>query len=88
LFELAVAASLKSATRRAFFDEQLGEKFAKPTLYSDSAPDAAKFGVNRLTLREILLARLDAIVHFGRPSSATSMSPMAVCGRTSPTAPR
>jgi 2-polyprenyl-6-methoxyphenol hydroxylase-like FAD-dependent oxidoreductase len=66
LFDLCVATSIKPATSVAFFDEQLVERFVKPSPYSDTAPDAGAFGVNRLTLREILMARLDGIVHFGR----------------------
>jgi 2-polyprenyl-6-methoxyphenol hydroxylase-like FAD-dependent oxidoreductase len=48
----------------AFTDEQLVPKFAKPV--PPVEPGADGFGVNRLTLREILLAGLDDAVHFGR----------------------
>lgn len=66
LFDLCVATSLRPATRMAFLDDQLGEKFAKPTGHADTGPDDAALGVNRLTLREILLARLGDAVHFGK----------------------
>jgi 2-polyprenyl-6-methoxyphenol hydroxylase-like FAD-dependent oxidoreductase len=66
LFDLCVATSLRPATRMAFLDDQLGEKFAKPTGHADTGPDDAAFGVNRLTLREILLARLGDAVRFGK----------------------
>lgn len=75
LFDLCVATSIKPATGRAFFDEQLVEKFVQPTPYSDTAPDAAAFGINRLTLREILLARLEGIVHFGKTFERHEHSP-------------
>jgi hypothetical protein len=46
-----------------FLDHQLNQKFAKPI---PPLPDDSFFGVNRLTLREILLAGLEEIVHFGK----------------------
>jgi 2-polyprenyl-6-methoxyphenol hydroxylase-like FAD-dependent oxidoreductase len=65
LFDLCVATSIRPATHLAMLDEHLAEKFAKPTGHADTAPDPAEFGVNRLTLRQILLARLTGIIHFG-----------------------
>lgn len=62
LFALAVATSIRPATRMVFLDEQLHPAFDKP-LHHDP-PGPAGFGVNRLTLREILLAGLD--VRFGK----------------------
>src|SRR5438046_5235093 len=64
LFHLCVATSIRPATRMVFTDEQLTPKFTKPI--PPSEPGVAGFGVNRLTLREILLAGLDGMVHFGR----------------------
>jgi 2-polyprenyl-6-methoxyphenol hydroxylase-like FAD-dependent oxidoreductase len=63
LFHLCVATSIKSATRMVFLDHQLNQKFAKPI---PLLPDDSFFGVNRLTLREILLAGLEDTVHFGK----------------------
>lgn len=63
LFELAVATSIRQPTRMVFTDEQLNPKFAKPI--PPAPPGAAGFGVNRLTLREILLGGLDGTVRFG-----------------------
>ncbi|KAA9377420.1 FAD-dependent monooxygenase [Microbispora cellulosiformans] len=62
LFDLCVATSLRPATRMAFLDHRLVPKFEKPI---PPLPGDRFFGVNRLTLREILLAGLDGIVHFG-----------------------
>ncbi len=62
LFALAVATSIRAATRMVFLDEQLRPKFEKPLHHDPAGPGG--FGVNRLTLREILLAGLD--VRFGR----------------------
>jgi 2-polyprenyl-6-methoxyphenol hydroxylase-like FAD-dependent oxidoreductase len=64
LFELCVATSIRQATRMIFMDEQLNPRFAKPV--PPLEPGAAGFGVNRLTLREILLAGLDGAVRFGK----------------------
>jgi len=63
LFHLCVATSIMPATRMVFLDHQLNQKFAKPI---PPLPDDSFFGVNRLTLREILLAGLEEIVHFGK----------------------
>ncbi|WP_220199964.1 FAD-dependent oxidoreductase [Ktedonospora formicarum] len=63
LFQLCVATALKSATHMVFLDHQLKQKFIKPI---PSLPDDSFFGVNRLTLREILLIGLEDIVHFGK----------------------
>ncbi|GAA2210292.1 FAD-dependent monooxygenase [Nonomuraea monospora] len=57
LYELAAATALRPATRMIFMDERLRPKFAK------DLPPTGGFGVNRLTLREILAAGLD--VRFG-----------------------
>jgi len=62
LFGLAVATSIRAATRMVFLDEQLRPGFDKPLHHEPPGP--AGFGVNRLTLREILLAGLD--VRFGK----------------------
>ncbi|NUR89361.1 MAG: NAD(P)-binding protein [Nonomuraea sp.] len=62
LYDLAVATSIRPATRMTFMDSRLVPKFSKdipPTL-----PGVDGLGVNRLTLREILLSGLD--VRFGR----------------------
>jgi len=64
LFDLAVATSLRNPTTMAFVDEQLVPKFTKPVPHVEPGVDG--FGVNRLTLREILLAGLADVVHFGR----------------------
>jgi len=63
LFQLCVATAIKSATRMVFLDHQLNQKFAKPI---PPLPEDAFFGVHRLTLREILLAGLEGMVHFGK----------------------
>ena len=65
LFQLCVATAIKTATRLVFLDQQLHVKFAKPQPQSP-IPDELGFGVNRLTLREILLAGLEDVVHFGK----------------------
>jgi 2-polyprenyl-6-methoxyphenol hydroxylase-like FAD-dependent oxidoreductase len=69
LFELCVATSLKQAARMVFLDHRLNQGFSK-FLPLPTAPDDAGFGVNRLTLREILLAGLDEGVHFGKTFTA------------------
>ena len=66
LFNLCVATSIKPAMRMVILDHQLHQTFAKPLPHSQAAPDASGFGVNRLTLREILLAGLEDAVHFGK----------------------
>ena len=63
LFSLCVATAIKSATRMVFLDHHLNQKFMKPI---PSLPGDTFFGVNRLTLREILLADLEGIVHFDK----------------------
>ena len=65
LIQLCVATAIKTATRLVFLDQQLHVKFAKP-LPQSPIPDELGFGVNRLTLREILLAGLEDVVHFGK----------------------
>src|SRR6266545_4878705 len=64
LFNLCMATSIKQATRMVFLDHQLNQKFSKPIPQIE--PGVSGFGVNRLTLREILLADLDDMVHFGK----------------------
>jgi 2-polyprenyl-6-methoxyphenol hydroxylase-like FAD-dependent oxidoreductase len=61
LFDLSVATSIRQATTLALTDHQLTPKFVKPV---PPLPVDAGFGVNRLTLREILLTGLD--VRFGK----------------------
>lgn len=63
LFQLAVATAIKPATRMVFLDHQLKQKFARPI---PPLPQDSFFGVHRLTLREILLADLEDVVHFGK----------------------
>ena len=63
LFQLCVATAIHTATRMIFLDDQLQQKFARPL---PDLPADSSFGVNRLTLREILLAELAEIVHFGK----------------------
>ncbi len=65
LFHLCVATAIKTATRLVILDQQLNQKFALPLPHSP-IPDDSGFGVNRLTLREILLADLEGVVHFGK----------------------
>jgi 2-polyprenyl-6-methoxyphenol hydroxylase-like FAD-dependent oxidoreductase len=64
LFDLCVATCIRPATRMVFTDEHLNPKFTKPIPHVEPGPSG--FGVNRLTLREILLAGLDGVVHFGK----------------------
>jgi 2-polyprenyl-6-methoxyphenol hydroxylase-like FAD-dependent oxidoreductase len=71
LFALAVATSIRAATRMVFTDERLVPKFDKPLHHAAPGPDG--FGVNRLTLREILLAGLD--VRFSRTFTHYSPAP-------------
>ncbi len=63
LFNLCVATAIKSATRMLFLDHHLNQKFMKPI---PPLPADTFFGVNRLTLREILFADLEEIVHFDK----------------------
>ncbi|GAA4596885.1 FAD-dependent monooxygenase [Planotetraspora phitsanulokensis] len=63
LFELCVATAILPATRMAFLDHLLNPKFEKPV---PLLPHDVFFGVNRLTLREILLSGLDDVRHFGK----------------------
>jgi 2-polyprenyl-6-methoxyphenol hydroxylase-like FAD-dependent oxidoreductase len=64
LYALAVATSIRAATRMVFLDAQLRPSFSKPLPAVD--PAAGGFGVNRLTLREILLVGLGDRVRFGQ----------------------
>jgi 2-polyprenyl-6-methoxyphenol hydroxylase-like FAD-dependent oxidoreductase len=66
LFALCLATSIKPALRMVALDHQLHQTFARPLPHPHAGPDPASFGVNRLTLREILLAGLDGRVHFGK----------------------
>jgi 2-polyprenyl-6-methoxyphenol hydroxylase-like FAD-dependent oxidoreductase len=59
LFALCEATAIRPATRMVFMDEQLRPKFDKPI-----PPSPGGFGVNRRTLREILLAGVD--IRFGK----------------------
>ena len=61
LFDLCVATSIRQATRMVFLDRHLAPRFSKPI-----PPGGDGFGVNRLTLREILLAGLGERVRFGK----------------------
>jgi len=68
LFQLFVATSGKPATGHfATYDSQLREVDSRPLhqIVAD-APFLLSTEVNRLTLREVLLAGLDDIVHFGK----------------------
>jgi 2-polyprenyl-6-methoxyphenol hydroxylase-like FAD-dependent oxidoreductase len=71
LFALAVATSIRAATRMVFLDEQLRPKFDKPLHHDPPGPGG--FGVSRLTLREILLTGLD--VRFGKTFTRYSPAP-------------
>lgn len=65
LFKLCVATAIRTATRLVVLDQQLNLKFARP-LSHPAIPDETGFGVNRLTLREILLAGMEDHVYFGK----------------------
>lgn len=71
LFDLAVATSVRVTTRMVVLDEHLRPKIDKPLHHDPPGPGG--FGVNRLTLREILLAGAD--VRFGK--TFTHYSPAA-----------
>jgi 2-polyprenyl-6-methoxyphenol hydroxylase-like FAD-dependent oxidoreductase len=60
LYDLCVATSIAPATRMVFMDHQLNVAKAWPIAHGGRG-----FGVNRLTLREILLTGLDDVVRFG-----------------------
>jgi 2-polyprenyl-6-methoxyphenol hydroxylase-like FAD-dependent oxidoreductase len=62
LFDLVTATAIETATRMVFLDHELNQKFARPI---PPLPEDSFFGVNRLTLREILLAGLEGVVRFG-----------------------
>ncbi|MDP4511604.1 FAD-dependent oxidoreductase [Nonomuraea turcica] len=59
LFELAVATSIRPATRMIFMETDLRPKFSR------DIPEGDGLGVNRLTLREILMTGLEDCVRFG-----------------------
>ncbi|MEQ4718092.1 NAD(P)/FAD-dependent oxidoreductase [Nonomuraea sp. B19D2] len=63
LFELAVATSIRPATRMIFMETDLRPKFAKDI--PEKQPGMDGLGVNRLTLREILVSGLSDCVRFG-----------------------
>lgn len=65
LFQLCVATAIRTATRLAVLDQHLQPKFVR-RLPHPPVPDETSFGVNRLTLREILLAGLEDVVHFNK----------------------
>jgi 2-polyprenyl-6-methoxyphenol hydroxylase-like FAD-dependent oxidoreductase len=71
LFGLAVATSIRAAARMVFLDGQLRPGFERPLHHDPPGPGG--FGVNRLTLREILLAGLD--VRFGKTCAGYSAAP-------------
>jgi 2-polyprenyl-6-methoxyphenol hydroxylase-like FAD-dependent oxidoreductase len=71
LFALAVATSIRAATRMVFLDEQLRPRVDKPLHHARPGPGG--FGANRLTLREILLTGLD--VRFGKTFTHYSPAP-------------
>jgi len=64
LYRLCRATAIRTATRMIFMDERLRPKFQRPIPPSPDGDDAP-FGINRLTLREILLTGLDDVVRFG-----------------------
>lgn len=64
LFDLCVATSLRPATRMVFTDTGLTPRFVKPL--PPVRPGLDGFGVNRLTLRQILLAGLGDRVNLGK----------------------
>jgi 2-polyprenyl-6-methoxyphenol hydroxylase-like FAD-dependent oxidoreductase len=64
LFDLAVATSIRSATRMVVLDHQLHQQFSKPLPHGER--EDSQFGVDRFTLRQILLAGLEDIVRFGK----------------------
>jgi len=63
LFDLCVATAIRPATRMIFMTESRTPKFDRPIPAVEPGLDG--FGVNRLTLREILLAGLGERVRFG-----------------------
>ncbi|WP_433439234.1 FAD-dependent oxidoreductase [Nonomuraea sp. CA-141351] len=63
LFDLAVATSIRPATRMIFMETDLRPKFAKDI--PEQQPGVDGLGVNRLTLREILMSGLSDSVRFG-----------------------
>ncbi|MFC4115983.1 FAD-dependent oxidoreductase [Nonomuraea zeae] len=63
LFDLAVATSIRPANRMIFMETDLRPKFAKDIPYA--RPGVTGLGVNRLTLREILMTGLAGSVRFG-----------------------
>ncbi|MBO3749060.1 FAD-dependent monooxygenase [Streptosporangiaceae bacterium NEAU-GS5] len=72
LFELTAATAIKTVSRMLFMDDRLRPKFDKPV---PGGFDDTAFGVNRLTLREILLTGLDDMVGFGRVFESYAVRP-------------
>lgn len=68
LYRLYQATSTRTPTVPAavFFDERFTEVRTRDNRAGSTDPDTAPTACNRLTLRQILLARLDDVVHFGR----------------------
>lgn len=62
LFDLAVAAAIAPATRLVFADPHLRARVDKPLPVPSPGPDG--FGINRITLREILLTHVEDRVSF------------------------
>jgi 2-polyprenyl-6-methoxyphenol hydroxylase-like FAD-dependent oxidoreductase len=78
LFELCAATALKGATKLVVTDEQLRPRFQRPIRHAE--PGGAGFSVNRLTLREILLAGLDGVVRFGATLERFESAPAGADG--------
>jgi 2-polyprenyl-6-methoxyphenol hydroxylase-like FAD-dependent oxidoreductase len=65
LFRLHLSISNKSETQIVFFDQQLKQDRSMPMRHTPPA-GMLRTGVNRQTLREILLGGLEEIVHFDK----------------------
>jgi 2-polyprenyl-6-methoxyphenol hydroxylase-like FAD-dependent oxidoreductase len=68
LYNLYMATSTRLAAQTfiALFDHQLNQLFLKAMLTIETDITRIRTGVNRTTLREVLLTGLDKIVHFGK----------------------
>jgi 2-polyprenyl-6-methoxyphenol hydroxylase-like FAD-dependent oxidoreductase len=86
LFDLAVATSIRSATRMVFLDHQLNQTFMKPLPGGER--ESSRFGVDRFTLRQVLLAGLEDIVRFGKTCQGFDQVEGGRVAPASPTAPR